>query len=76
MSRNLVLVVLFAFTVRASACVSACGTGARNFHAMAPAVRLATRASDIAHIRNALQAASVLERMTFEEGGAWLPQQL
>jgi hypothetical protein len=73
---NLLLVVLFAFTVRASACVSACGIGARTFHAMAPALRLATRAFGIAHIRNVLQVASVLERTTFDEGSAWLPQQL
>jgi hypothetical protein len=76
---NLLLVVLFAFTVRAGAYDSACGTGAQNSHAMAPPVWSATRAFRIAHIRHAcptsaLQAASVLERMTFEEGGAWLPQ--
>jgi hypothetical protein len=44
-------------------------------------VWFSTRAFGIAHIRHArptsaLQAASVLERMTFEEGGAWLPQRL
>jgi hypothetical protein len=43
-------------------------------------VRFATRAFGTAHIRHAcptsaLQAASVLERMTFDEG-TWLPQRL
>ena len=73
---NLLLIVLFAFTVREGACDSACGTAARNSHAMAPTVQFAMRAFGIAHIRHALQAASVLETMTFEEGGAWLPHQL
>jgi hypothetical protein len=44
-------------------------------------VWFATRAFGTAHIRracptSALQAASMLERMMFEEGRAWPPQQL
>jgi len=68
--------VLFAFTVRARAYDSACGHRGPKLPRLGTPVWFATRAFGIAHIRNALQAASVLERTTFDEGSAWLPQRL
>ena len=77
---NFLLVVLFAFTVRARAYDSACGHRGPKLPRLGTPVWFATRAFGTARIRracptSALQAASVLERMTFDED-AWLPQRL